>query len=79
MAYDHDKDKLIEEMGMIPNTDMWADIRSYDGGPKKVSVFRKVGKEQEKRRQVCRLSFSEAVNLGEWLVEFASQNGTGEE
>jgi hypothetical protein len=86
MAYDHDKDKLIEEMGQIPNTDLWADVRSYDEGAKKLSIYRKFEKTDketkavtEKRRQVARLTFVEGVNLGEWLVEFAAQNGVGEE
>ena len=30
MAYDHDKDKEIEDLGPVPGTDLWADVRSYE-------------------------------------------------
>jgi hypothetical protein len=85
MAYDHDKDKEIEDLGPVPGTDLWADVRSYDGGEKKLSIYRKFGKKDkvtgektEKRRQVARLTFPEVTNLGEWLVEFTAKHGTGE-
>ena len=81
MAYDNKKDVLIEDLGPIPNTEMHAEVRSYDGGEEKVSIFRKVGRRglKDKRRQLVRLSLNQAVNLGEFLTEFSSTHGTGEE
>jgi hypothetical protein len=72
MAYDNTKDKLIEELGQVPGTDLFAEVRSYDDGEKKVSVFRKVGKDGEKRRQVCRLTYPQVTHLGEFLVDFSA-------
>jgi hypothetical protein len=80
MAYDNTKDELVEEMGQVPNTDFWVEIRAYDEGEKKLSIYRKFVKQSgvEKRRQVVRLTFNEGVNLGEWLSDFAAENGVGE-
>jgi hypothetical protein len=81
MAYDNTKDELVEEMGQVPNTEFWVEIRAYDGKEKKISIYRKFVKQSgvEKRRQVVRLTFNEGVNLGEWLSDFAAENGVGEE
>ena len=80
MAYDNTKDELVEEMGQVPNTEFWVEIRAYGGKEKKISIYRKFVKQSgvEKRRQVVRLTFNEGVNLVEWLVDFAAENGVGE-
>lgn len=79
MAYDKDKDVLVEDLGNIPNTDLHAEVRCYDEGEKKLSVYRAVGKDKDKKRQVFRLPYSEITELGEFLVEFTATHGTGEE
>ncbi len=78
MPYDNEKDKLVKELGPVLGTEFFAEVRSYDEGENKVSIYKKVGKDKDKRRQTCRLTYNEAVNLGEFLTDFASENGTGE-
>jgi hypothetical protein len=79
MAYDETKDVLVENLGPVPNTDLHAEVRVYDGGEKKLSVFRKYGKNNDKRSQVFRLSYGVITELGEFLVNFTATHGTGEE
>ncbi len=78
MAYERDKDVMVEDLGSIPNTDLHAEVRSYDEGEKKLSVYRLVGKEKDKRRQVFRLPYAEVIELGEFMVEFSATHGVGE-
>jgi hypothetical protein len=70
MAYDAEKDLVISELGSVPETDLQAEIRSYDGGDEKLSVFKMVGKgEKQRRRQIFRLALSDAAALAEFLSE----------
>ena len=66
-GYDPEKDVLIAELGDIGDTDLFAEVRSYDEGEEKISILRRVGKEKDKTRQVCRLSMNDAQQLGEFL------------
>jgi hypothetical protein len=77
MPYDETKDVVLHDLGQIPNTDMKAAIRQYDGGQLKLSVTREVGK-KTKTVQVFRLPLTEVVNLGEFMVEVSAKYGTGE-
>jgi hypothetical protein len=78
VAYEKEKDVLVEELGPVENTELFGEVRTYDGGEQKLSVYRVVGKDKDKRRQVFRLSFAEVTELGEFLVQFTSTHGTGE-
>ena len=71
MAYDEEKDVLIEDLGPIGDTGMFAEVRCYDpeeGGQNKLSVKRLVGKDKDKVRQVCRITLDEAWELGKFIV-----------
>tara|TARA_Y100000310_G_scaffold334383_1_gene414043 strand:+ start:540 stop:824 length:285 start_codon:yes stop_codon:yes gene_type:complete len=86
MAYDANKDKLIADLGAIPNTNMGAELRCYDEGETRVSIFRtfekkdkKTGKKVPARRQVVRLGLKDAVNLGEFLVAVTAKHGVADD
>jgi hypothetical protein len=78
MAYEEEKDEVIEELGPIGGTGLHGEVRAYDGGLAKLSVYRLVGKDKDKRRQVFRLGFDEITELGEFLVQFTATHGTGD-
>ena len=77
MPYEQDKDKVIEDLGAVPNSPFVAEVRQYDGGPAKLCVSRVMGKDGTKRRQLFRLPYEEVVELGEFLVEFSATHGVG--
>ena len=66
-GYVAELDELLLDLGEVEGTDLFAEVKSYDGGPAKVSVFRKVGKEKQKRVQVCRLDVEASLALSEFL------------
>jgi hypothetical protein len=57
--YDTEKDVTLKELGPIEGTNMHMVIRAYDGGDPKLSVYRIVGKNNDKVRQVFRLPLGE--------------------
>lgn len=79
MAYEQDKDVLVEVVGPVADTEMIGEIRQYDGGDKKLAIYRVYGKNKDKRTQVLRLPLDTITVLGEYLVEFTSKYGTGED
>lgn len=78
MPYEVEKDVLVKDLGAVPNTELHAEIRCYDGGEQKLSIYRLVGK-NKKRVQVFRLPFKEITELGEFMVDFTASHGTGED
>lgn len=77
MGYDAELDEVVEELGRVGETDLYGEVHRYDGGLEKLSIYRVVGKNKDKRRQVLRASFAEVVELGEFMVEFSATHGTG--
>jgi hypothetical protein len=86
-SYDPEKDKLIEELGPVGESGLFAEVRRYDGeeeegvvkeGVPKLSIYKLVGKNSQ-RRQVVRLTFAEVLHLGEFFSDFSATHGTGEE
>jgi len=76
MAYDANKDKLIEDLGEIDgDSGLFVEIRAYDGSSPKLSAYRVIGKNKDKRKQVCRLSITDAAVLGPYLAEFTADRG----
>ena len=69
MAYDQDKDVLIEDLGPIQDGDcnIFGELRSYDGGPTRVSIYKLIGR-KEKKVQMFRVSIEEGRDLGEFLL-----------
>lgn len=73
-SYEPEKDALVEDLGPVGDTGLFAEVRSYDGGPPKLSIFRPLGT-KGKRRQLVRLSTSETTALIKFLTEFAVAHG----
>ena len=78
MPYEEKKDVVVVELGAVPKTDLHAEVRSYDGGAKKLCIYRMIGKKTPKRVQVFRLAYSDIAELGDFLVDFTATHGTGE-
>ena len=81
MAYDKTKDKLIEDLGRVPNTDIDAALRSYDSGEPKVVLTRSFTKKKDdsvRTKRIASFTLPQVVNLGEFLTEVAATHGTGE-
>lgn len=79
MAYDATKDKKIQDLGQIEGTNLWGEIRQYDGGEKRVAVIRRVQKKDGTTldRQLFRVSLLEGCLIGEFLTEVAATFGDG--
>ena len=67
-GYDEGKDELLRELGDVPSTPYYAELRRYDGGELKIAILRRLGREGKKSRQICRLPVATARALGAWLV-----------
>jgi len=81
MAYDETKDKLIDDLGRVPNTDIDAALRAYDGGEPKVVLTRSFTKKKDdtvRTRRLASFTLPQVVNLGEFLTAVAAKHGTGE-
>jgi len=65
--YDPEKDKVLKDLGDIIGTKLRAEVLSYDGGAPKLSVYRVLGKNKDKRRQVFRLPVSDVAGLAAFL------------
>jgi hypothetical protein len=74
MAYDPELDELIADLGPVGDTGMIGELRRYDGGARKVRIYRVVGA-KGKRIKVCSLSLSHGCELGEFLTGVAAEHG----
>lgn len=56
-GYKAELDVVLCDLGEIPGTtpQLYAAIRSYNGGPEKLSVYKKVGQKKPKQVQIFRL------------------------
>lgn len=71
-GYDVAKDIVIQDYGIIATDEKGietrAEVRSYDGGEHKMSVYKILGKNKDKRRQLFRLPLDEAQAIADFLV-----------
>ena len=67
--YNKDLDKCVKDCGVIPGTEIHVELRSYDGGKPKISVFALVGKNKDKTRQMFRIEEAEALIVAKFLLE----------
>lgn len=67
--YDKNKDICIKDCGVIPGTDIHVELRSYDGGKPKISVYTVVGKNKDKTRQLFRLEEAEALVVSKFILD----------
>ena len=70
MAYETDKDKVIKDLGKIGDSDLFAQVRSYDGATPKLEIYRMIGKNKDKRKQVCRIALADVQVLGPYFKAF---------
>jgi hypothetical protein len=66
-TYDATLDTVIVALGQIPDTDLYADVKAYDGGAPKVSIYRIVGQKKPRTVQVARLPIKDALALAEFI------------
>ena len=79
--YNAEKDVLIEDLGQVGETGLFAEVRRYDNkdgepGVTKLSVYRVFGKAGDKRKALFRLPYNEVTEFGEFMVEFTATHGT---
>ena len=69
MAYDQSKDKLIQDLGPVPGTDLTAELRQYDGGAVKVAFVRHFTKKngEDNSRRVFSLPLEQAGPVSAFL------------
>ena len=65
---------IVKDLGAIKGTELFAAIRSYDEGEEKLSVYRKVGKDKDKTRQVFRLPTEDARALAKFIKKNLKEN-----
>lgn len=75
MPYEQDKDKVIVDFGQIEGTDLHATLRSYNGGPEKISI---VSQPQGtgRPRQLLREKPADLVSFAYWLVATYDPDGS---
>lgn len=67
-TYDASKDVVMIDFGeILEESDIYAELRSYDGGEPKLSVFRRVGKNKDKTKQLFRLPIKEVSIIRDFL------------
>jgi len=73
MAYDESKDKLIEDLGPVPGTDLTAEIRQYDEGATKIAFIRHFEKKDGTvgSRRLFSIATDQAQYIGALLMSFA--------
>lgn len=71
MAYDAEKDLLIENLGLVPGTELTAEIRSYDGGAPKVAFLKHFTKKDKSKasRRAFSLPLDQMGPVGKFLIE----------
>ena len=71
MPYDKEKDVVVKDLGDVTEDGrLFASLRCYDGGPRKLSISLKFGKEGSKSKQIVRLSLADAAALNDFLTGF---------
>ena len=88
-TYDPSKDVVIEELGALGDSGLFAAIRQYNGntdrdgdlivGEKKLSVWRVVGKNKDRIKQLFRLPLDEVVAIRDFLVSLPIVVGDNDE
>lgn len=71
-SYNPELDVVVHDFGLVVGTDLHAQIKSYNGGEKKLSVHKKVGS-KGKTAQVFRISVEDALPLAAFITEMEGE------
>ena len=81
MAYDPQQDRVLQDLGRIPGTDLHASVRAYDQkdtdgnvkeGEPKLAVVKQ--RQNGKIRPIFRLPVAEALTLADFILEHLSED-----
>ena len=70
--YDESKDVVIEELGQVGESEMFAEVRAYADGAPKLVVYRVIGKNKDKRKQELRVAIEDVPVLASLFANFVA-------